>query len=410
LQADFFVHSWQDQNKGEPGVDLQFLETTFYSPANYDALGNNVVPSGLQDYLRFQTDATAQYHLFAGLTAYGRLSWAYLVVNGTSGSTNGSSSQTGLQPGSGYGLTDQTVGLNYRLLQSRGKTQSVHSPPVFLDFQLQTDFPGYNNATVTANSSPFLGDGSIDMTAGLFTGVPLLLSHSEALNAKLGVAYTYRTLGFSAAIPWTAVFEYSPYDEGLTASLGAVGLTSLRTDTTASGSSRSSVGAGGSFFVGAINPSLISLRGSIGYRFEKDTELTLYGSQTLWGQEAPFGLTVALGFQTSLGPGKKLSPIAQSPHSYGHANQGFLNYSLDAKVLKTNDRMNLVKIDKGSQNGVEVGQFFDIFYVKKDGTIAEAIARGQVTSVKQEEAALEVIEYFKEVWIEEGFIAKRVIE
>jgi hypothetical protein len=61
-------------------------------------------------------------------------------------------------------------------------------------------------------------------------------------------------------------------------------------------------------------------------------------------------------------------------------------------------------------NGVQIGDTFDIFMNNPDGSVGSAIARGRVTTVKGNEAAIKVEEYFKEVWIEEGFTARRPIE
>ena len=59
---------------------------------------------------------------------------------------------------------------------------------------------------------------------------------------------------------------------------------------------------------------------------------------------------------------------------------------------------------------MEKGQVFDIFHGPPDGRAVEAVARAQVTSVKSDEAALTIIEYFKEQNINEGFIAKRLLQ
>jgi hypothetical protein len=87
-----------------------------------------------------------------------------------------------------------------------------------------------------------------------------------------------------------------------------------------------------------------------------------------------------------------------------------VSYSLESKVIRSNDRLNLVKIDKGSQDGVEVGQIFDLFVPSTDQNTGEAVARGRVSNLKFNEAALVIQEYFKEVSIDNGFVARRLIE
>jgi len=56
---------------------------------------------------------------------------------------------------------------------------------------------------------------------------------------------------------------------------------------------------------------------------------------------------------------------------------------------------------------VATGQIFDVFAVKPNGETGETIARAQVSAVKLSEASLIILEYFREVWIEEGFVVKR---
>jgi len=81
----------------------------------------------------------------------------------------------------------------------------------------------------------------------------------------------------------------------------------------------------------------------------------------------------------------------------------FSAYDLSSKVTSFNDQAYLVKIDKGSMDGVDKGQIFDLF--KKE----IPIARAQVTHVKDDEAALSVLEYFQDQWIENGFEARRLV-
>src|SRR5205814_792890 len=122
----------------------------------------------------------------------------------------------------------------------------------------------------------------------------------------------------------------------------------------------------------------------------------------------PSGTTVEVAAQFSWGPRPgHAKPADLTPDQYGHSNQGFVNYSFEGHVSRVNDKLNMFKVDKGHVNGVEVGQTLDVFAVGKDGIIGEAIARAKVTSVKSDESVLKIVEYYKEKWIEEGFIVKR---
>ena len=294
---------------------------------------------------------------------------------------------------------------------SVGPSLAIPSPKLTpaIDLQAQVDFPGYSNAIASSTQTPSLGDGTVDFTGGLFLNLPFYAAKTYLLSAILGGGYTYRSQGYSSALPWSAILMYAPYREGFFVSLGSLGMVSLLTDPNAV-IGRSSAGSGGSYITGDVNPTLVQFRGQAGYKPSWKTEISVSVTQSIWGQDAPNGLNVVLGFQAHIGHDKTLSPAELSPESYGESNKGFLSYSMEAKVLKSNDRMNLVKIDKGSQDGVEVGQIFDIFRLNNDGSPGSAIARGKVSSVKANESALEVEEYYKQTWIEEGFTARRLIE
>jgi hypothetical protein len=64
----------------------------------------------------------------------------------------------------------------------------------------------------------------------------------------------------------------------------------------------------------------------------------------------------------------------------------------------------LLKINKGSSDSIAKGQTFDIYSGET------LMARAQVVSVKLDEAALSVIEYKQEHWIELGFLARRLAQ
>jgi hypothetical protein len=170
-------------------------------------------------------------------------------------------------------------------------------------------------------------------------------------------------------------------------------------------------GTGGSFAADVINPSITTLRAQAGYGLSHDFLASVTLTQTVWGRSAPNGFSMALGVQKFFGvPAPERNRLKISAEQYGKANQGFVEYAFSAKVLRVNDRLNLVKINKGKQDGVEVGEIFDLFTPKPDGSAGEPIARAKVTAVKIDEAALSITEYFKQVWIEEGFIAKRPLQ
>jgi hypothetical protein len=401
--ADFYLHSWDDRHTMDHRLDVGANFKWFHSSSNYDSSGSTFTPTGLNSYQRFLLDLNADYGFSPKLSAYARMDWQMSKVDTTN---------AGAFSGSAYGLGDQTLGLNYRIYE--------HPHGLALDLQAQLDFPAYSNdfpiTTVPASST--LGDGSTDLSFGGFATLPISERADNDIRVTAGAAYTYRTKSFTALLPWSVSAELRPKKEGILLNGGFFGERSLNTDSHANAAaivdtSTGSLGTGGSYITNAIDPSLVTARAEVGYQTQDELRFTGYIAQTVWGKEAPNGLTLGLGFQTHFGGPQngreENNPLYEGAHKYGRSNKGYVNYDIEAKVLRANDRFQLVKINKGADAGVSVGDIFDIFSTKPDGSQGPAVARGRVTSVKGNEAAIKIEEYFKEVWIDEGFIARRPI-
>lgn len=396
--ADFYLHSWQNEHATARQLRFDIQAGYYASPNNFDGAGALLVPSSFQQYTRFQTDALAAYGINSKLSAFARLNWARTELDQTS------------LISTQYGFGDSSAGLNYRVLD----LSTPEMPDgVTIDVQVQGDLPLYSNENLTG---PAMGDGTIDVTGGAFASVPLLRPGRYLLGLSGGAGLTYRTDDYSRALPWSVSTKIGPAsDSGFTAKAMASGMVSLSSDPRsqglAVGSTALSADSGGSFIAGAVNPSILTLRLEAGYQISTDMGLTGFAAQSVWGQAAPNGFFGGLALRMRTGGTRPAGdPTLMSPLEYGRANQGFVNYALEAKVTRVNDRLNLVKLDKGTQDGIEAGQTFDIFKLKKDGTPGEPIARGKVTSIKLNEAVMTIDEYFKEVWIDEGFVAKRPIQ
>ncbi len=376
--AEFFIHAWESHHT--PAKILQLApEFSYYrTTTNFSANGTPVSPDGLIQLQKLLGDATVGIGVNSRLSFFGRLSWAATLLDGASAT------------GTSYGLGDQTVGAVFRLFEGAGGTS--------LDVQVQTDFPAYNNSDLAAAGLPFRGDGSTDITSGAFLRLPLVSGADSTLTVDAGGGYTYRSDSFSAALPWSAKVSYAAKMRGLSASAGAFGIFSLKNDPVANAeiSGRSSSGAGGSFLVNAVNPSLVNLRGQLGFRFSPDFELQASAILPVWGQAAPSGFTAMLGAQMSWQRGATSGPKAKGQ---------FQTYILEAKIVRTHSTA--VTIDKGSNDGVTKGQIFHIFQVRQDGSAGELIATATVTRLTWNEAELAIQEYYKEVSIEDGFVARR---
>lgn len=402
-KADFYIHTWNTHHESAHRLRLNVDALHYRTDSNYDLDGSSFTPVGLNSYQRTLLDLTGTFGLTSRLSLYGRLDLEISKVDSTTSPFNGSSS----------GLGDQSLGANYRIYEA--------PKGLAVDLQFQADLPAYGNTSAATQQTPFLGDGTTDLTGGAFITLPVADLADDDLLLVGGAGYTHRSDGFSSAVPYSAVLELNPRGEGFLGNLGGYGISSLSTDKSNSANltntTANSYGTGGSYASNAINPSLLSVRGEVGYLTANDLQFTASVMQSVWGKSAPNGLTLALGFQTHFGrtPASETSeqrkkPAFQSPDEYGRSNKGYVDYNLEAKVLKANDRFSLLKINRGSDDDVHVGDVFDIFLTKRNGTIGESVARGRVTDVKPTESAVKVEEYFKEIWIEEGFVARRVLQ
>ena len=394
--ADFIVHRWENHFT-ETGIFRTKLEGLYYTTTgNFDSAGTQAAVPGLSSYNRFQGDLTLSVGLFPHVSLFGRANW--MSVNQTGATRSGTA----------FGFGDQTLGANIHLFSLESGTPSHKKLSQFV-LQLQADFPLYSNSTADSLVTPYLGDSSTDWTAGLFFIHPLHFPEEDGFELQIGSGYTYRNLNFSGAIPYNFGFAYKPVKTGTTGAIGAAGTLSLRNDPSGTSAvARSSLGSAGSLITGGTNASVLQVFGKIGYQVSPDMEFMANASLILWGQSAPNGYNISIGFNKHFGSTEHKRAL-QTESEYGKANRGFVNYSLDAKVEKSNDRLNIFKIDKGQQEGVEVGQIFDIFIVKPDGSQGEPVARAEVTHTKLNEAALEITEYFENVPIDQGFLARRVV-
>lgn len=405
-RADFLIHTWEDHYEPLHSTFLDTKALIYSTSSNYDPTGTRFAPTTLTSYKRYEGDGLLAIGLSDRFSIFGRL--AYASVNLTSTTSNA---------GTAYGLLDQSVGASFRVYQSDTAKNPTRTPFIF-DLQLQADLPAYNNNNADTNSTPYLGDGTVDVTFGGFLKLPVSQGTNGSVFVTGGLGYSYRSSSYSAAIPWSVLANFERHHSGIFASAGAVGYQSLKNDgrgiTIANQAALNTLspGSGGSFITSAVNPSLIRLQGNLGYKMESGSSLLFGLDQSVWGQDAPYGLVISFGFQTHFGEdaGSYTTSTGGKTRRNSLSHQGFVNYSLDAHVLKSNDRLNLVKIDKGQGDGVEPGQVFDIYKPLTDGSAGEAVARCEVVSVKSGEAALSVTEYYKEIAIEDGFLAKRLIE
>ncbi|MCM0606811.1 MAG: hypothetical protein KA715_12045 [Xanthomonadaceae bacterium] len=379
--ADFYFHPWMNhsQNPGPVKLNLQGLYLS--TSSNFSATGSVDTPTTLGSYSQFRTAISGAKNIGSGLTAYARGTWSVLQVSTIGSGTTFS--------GSTFGLADQSIGLAYKLIKfEKGGG---------IDLQAQFDFPGYNNSQLLTRNQPFLGDGSTDISVGGFAQIPVQKVERSSWAVHLGAGYTNRTDGFSAAIPYSVFIQNNRLDPGLIAQAGVYGIQSLGTDTAGT---KSLAGTGGSMMSNAVNPSVMN--GSITLGYQVNTNLLINGQYTLglMGKNAPKINIIGAGITYTFGTPKDAQQVLDHETP---------KISTDAIVMKSNDRLNVLKINQGSDDGIKPGMIYDIYAIDLNGKVTEVIAVARVTNVKSSEAALEVTNYIREVIIDEGFIARRRI-
>lgn len=394
--AEFYLHPWENHWIEEKRIRLTPEVNYATSKNNFDDQGNKIIPSGFDDFTRVLMDTHILLGLTSKLSIYGRLSWGRTQVAHVS------------QGGESFGFTDQRLGVNLKL---------IDQPHGFrIHFQGQADFGLYDNDKAISERRPPLGDGTKDFTFGLFGAYSVYPDAPQRLILVAGPGLSLRSDNFHKLLVWSAGLQYQAEpQQGAQVGIALTGQLPIGDepprDPTLNPCANSL--AGGSCMVGAIHPKLAVARIDAGYRFNPSLALQVHYDQAIFGSRSPNFFILGFGAQFTWGETPPPAPAAQiSPVEYGKSNQGFVGYreALEARISRVNDRLHLLRIDKGQADGVQVGEVFDIFSVRPNGTIIEAVARAKVTSLKDHEAALRIVEFYREVWIEEGFLARRPVQ
>lgn len=390
--AEFYRTPWRNHHQPRQAFTLIPELSHYSSTTNFDSIGDKIIPSSLNTYSRSHLDLSFRYGLSSSFSIYSRLAMALVSLDTTAFQS------------SAFGLPDQTFGMNYRILETPTGAS--------IDLQAQIDVPLYSNVNAQEEALPYLGDGSIDITGGGFANFVITEDLEKQLLFSAGAGYTFRTADFSAAIPWSAFLTLSRSVKGLILKAGLDGVASLKTDTaTTLGDNATTIlrASGGSAFINAPNPTLFNVRASLGYQWTEQLSSSFTFATALSGSNAPQGTLLALNMTFNWGEAfsRRLDRTEMSPNEYGGTNKGFVTYANQGNVTRVNDRLNIIKANIGTDHGVEVGQIYDVFSVTQDGRPKEPVARVRVTSVHSNESAFMILEYYKEVWIEEGFIVRQ---
>lgn len=397
-KAQIFLNPWEPHLASHELWQLQPELSIFSSSSNYSDDAVPVVGTTFTSYKRTQLQVGIEYGITDRITAYSLLRAAQVSVS------NGAASR------SASGLTDQTFGVSIRFWQPEEEYHPDFSQ--FVAFQLQGDFATYNNIKAENAGKIFLGDGSTDGVAGGVSRIRLFQSPETLWSIVVGAGLQFRSDAFSKALPWIVQVQYRKKPLGLFFDFGIDGLQSFATDKTSPISAVTQAriinASSGSYFTNAINPSLLDLRIKVGNWFSPTLAASLQFLTTIRGQTAPKGIQIAgaATFRFGVTP----SPVENRPRKKITSVPGFATYDMEATILSVSDRFHVLKINRGKNDGVALTDTFDIVESKTTGKSGTLVARGKVTSLKEEEAVITVQEYYREVWIQPGFIAKRVME
>ncbi len=392
---------WENHTGSHSGLILEPVFGYLSTSNNFDSSSTLTTLLNGASNTRFKFDLNGTFGINEDFFLFGRLSLlsAKVTVPG----------QADL---SGFGLADQQIGAAYRLFSS--------DSGISFNAQVEAIIPAYSNSTAKINGSPYFGDGSMDFDFGGFFEFPLTSDREVYLEA--GGAYAYRSKGFSSAIPYTLLLKREPSLKGFLFEGGFSGQISLKTDIATQDATARSVliqdqltGSAGGNLINALNPAWIQGQGKLGYKNGQGHSFYLGASAPITGTNAPSGMTFVAGAVFDFGPhpteaqtsfsSTRAESLRSRPSSRRSISprKEFSTYNLDAKVTSSNDQLHLIQIDKGSSDFIEKGQVFDIFNEQ------ELIARAKVTSIRDDEAVLNVIEYYQDRWIEIGFVARRLV-
>ncbi len=405
--AHTMLRPFQNRTASHSGAFLDPRVGFFSTSENFNQSGTRTPVADQVTNTRITLDVNLTYGVTDDWFLFGRISSLSSRISNPAG--------TGER--SAFNLSDQLIGSSFRVL-----SDSAFS----LNVQAELTLPAYSNESAALSGSPYMGDGTIDVTGGLFAEIPV--DSAGELLVEIGGGYTHRSKGFSSAIPWSALFKRDPVRSGFLFEAGMMGQVSLNTDANATQGTllaASAVerargagmlgGSDGSYLLQGINPAFLMIAAKAGFKTKSGTGFYASGAFPISGTNVPFGVSATIGALFDLSapaaraeetmPAKNAARSRPGTRVLLTPERRFRSYDLEAKVTSYNDSLYLVKIDKGAAEMVENGQLFDIF----SGTGQEPIARAQVSYVRADEAALTVLEYYQDTWIEKGSIARRVV-
>lgn len=394
---------------GESSTHLNFEGSYFATTQNYDQNGLVVQPVSLQQ-LRY---TNIKFHVGHGfgpkVSLFAQLDGRGLFAKNANNSNYSDTDN--------YGPGDVFLGLRWLLYRSRASDRvypTEWAPDSFLALAEGTwVFPLYQQAM---QGKPPLGEQSND-----FTGLLRFAWYANdwlALSGSLG--YTYRTAGYSAALPWNARADFALTDrsgwrfwadlsstEGMTKS--AIIFNPSQPDPIPSGS----------LLFKSYSPTIRMVTLGAGLLLSKQWEMVVAPQFTASGVSTAKGFGGTLGFawrpyqvpEINYEQYRKeqIERLKKEPNVY--RKKPVLHFGLSATIIKVSPQGNYFKIAYGQKDGVKQGDNFQIFAQDMmDGKPRRALAIARVAVARVDESFLRVEQKLNEdVMIQAGQEARRVI-
>lgn len=394
---------------GEGRTHLSFDGTYFQTKENYDKTGAVVSPAPLQkiNYTDFR------FHLGYGfapkVSLFAQVDGRNVFMKNMPGSLVADASNTG--------AGDIFLGLRWLVYRSRASDRvypTEWTPDSWMAVAEGTwAFPLYDRATY---GKPPLGEQSND-----FTGLGRLAWYANdwlALSGSLG--YTYRTAAYSAAIPWNLRADFTLTDHSgwrFFADLqSSEGMT--KSPYLANPSQPDPI-PDGSLLFKSDSPTLRTAYLGAAKILGKEWEAVAAGVFTASGVAAAKGVGLALGIvwrpyqvpeiKYQEYHQQQLERIQNEKASY--RKKIVTHYGMSATILKVSGQGNYFKIAYGLNDGLKVGDNFQIFPPDDmSGTPRRPLAISRIVVVHPGESFLRVEQKLNEdVVIQPGQEARRVI-
>jgi hypothetical protein len=395
---------------GENNTHLSLDTTYFTTRENYDLQGVVTKPPALTNL----SYTNAKFHIGYGFAPKVSL-FAQFDARGlflkNAGATN-------LADVDNYGLGDMLLGMRWLLYRSRASDRvypTEWTPDSWLAVaEGSWVFPLYDR---TAQGKPPLGEQSND-----FTGLMRLAWYAnEWLGLSGSLGYTYRTAGYSAALPWNlrADFALSENQTGWRFWADLQSSESMKTSLFATNPTQLDFFQSGSLLFKSESPTLRTATLGAGFLLSKKWEMVGAGIITASGVAAAKGMGGALGIayrpyqipeiRYEQYRKEQIARLQAEPQQY--KKRATLHYGISSTVLKVSAQGNYFKISLGSKDGIKTGDNFQIFAQDMmDGTPRRPLAIARVALAQTSESFLRVEQKLNEdIVIQPGQEARRVI-